>query len=410
MHYGGYVYPNEEVEWGLMIVMYPYITGLVAGAFYVSSLYYLYKNESLAAVGRFSLLVSLSFLSFAIVPLMLHLGHPERAFLIMIRPNLRSAMSGFGYIYSIFAALLCVMIWFIYRPLLVDRSRNASTAIARLFYSVLALGVREITEQARRIDRKIIILLARVGIPVACVLTGYVGFIFGSIKANEWWSTPLRPVVFLMSAVVSGIAALILIYYLVALLRRKPIEPACVNSLTHYLWRCLLITVVLELLEVGTSWYEHGEHWPMLQELMTDRLRITFLWGQLIIGSGVSLLLLAVAVLFPVGQRFRHWLAGLASVLVLAQVLCMRWNVVIGGQLLSKTGKGFHEYHLEWFGREGILAAIGVFVAPFVLLYVLYRILPPYEGSADGVGCEEGGHSESSLVETEPAVTGGVKT
>ena len=57
---------------------------------------------------------------------------------------------------------------------------------------------------------------------------------------------------------------------------------------------------------------------------------------------------------------------------------------MIGGQLLSKTSKGFHRFYLEWGGREGILAAIGVFVAPFVVLYVLYRILPPFQQKAEG--------------------------
>ena len=385
-HYTGYVYPNEAVEWGLMIVMYPYITGIVAGTFIVSSLYYLFKNETLAPVGKLSLLVSLAFLGLATSPLLLHLGHPERSLFIMIRPNLRSAMSGFGYIYAFYLALLCLEIWFIYRPFIVNQSRNASTAVGRLFYSVLAFGVREIPEQARHVDEKIITLLAGIGIPAACVLTGYVGFIFGAVKANAWWSTPLTPVIFVMSAAVSGIASLILIYYVTAWLRKEPLNPACTMTLTRYLWGFLLIDVSLELLEVTTRWYEHSEEWPMLQQLMTETLQGTFVWGQFIVGSGVSLLLLAVAELFPVRQRVQQWLAGMASVLILVQVFCMRWNVVIGGQLLSKTVKGFHEYHIEWAGKDGILAAIVVFVAPFVLLYVLYRILPPYERSADVAG------------------------
>ncbi len=229
MHYGGYVYPNEGVEWGLMIVMYPYITGIVAGAFIVSSLYYAYENKTLAPVAKLSLLVSLAFLCFATTPLLLHLGHPEYAFSIMIRPNLLSAMSVFGFIYSFYMGLLLLEIWFIYRPVIVDLSRNASTAVGRLFYSVIALGVREIPEPARRIDERIIALLAGAGIPAACILTGYVGFIFGAIKANPVWSSPLTPVVFLMSAVISGIAALILIYFVVARLRREPADPACVK-------------------------------------------------------------------------------------------------------------------------------------------------------------------------------------
>ena len=101
-------------------------------------------------------------------------------------------MALFGYIYSFFMVLLCLEIWFIYRPFIAERSRNVPTAAGRLFYSMLALGVREIPERARRIDEKIVALLAGIGIPAACVLTGYAGFIFGAVKANVWWSTTAK--------------------------------------------------------------------------------------------------------------------------------------------------------------------------------------------------------------------------
>ncbi len=378
MHHAGYVYPNEHVEWGLMIVMYPYITGIVAGAFIVSSLYHVFKNEALAPVGKLSLLASLAFLCFATTPLLLHLGHPERSFFIMIRPNLYSAMSGFGFIYSFYMGLLLLEIWFIFRPQIVDRSHNASTAIGRLFYSVISLGVREIPEKARQLDKKIIVFLAAIGIPAACLLHGYVGFIFGAVKANMVWSSPLTPVIFLLSAVVSGIAALILIYYATCWFRKKAPDLACVKTLVLYLWGFLILDVTLESLEVITRWYEHTEEWAMFQELAFDKLPLTFVWGQFVVGSGVSFLLLAVLVIFPVKRKLMGLLAGIASLLVLLQVFCMRWNVVIGGQLLSKSGRGFHEPHLEWGGHEGILAAISTFVAPFVLLFVLIKILWPF--------------------------------
>ena len=400
MQYNGYTYPNESVEWGLMIVMYPYITGIVAGAFIVSSLYHVFKSQALAPVGKLSLLVSLAFLCFATTPLLLHLGHPEYAFSIMIRPNLLSAMSVFGFIYSFYMGLLLLEIWFIYRPVIVDLSRNASTAVGRLFYSVIALGVREIPEPARRIDKRIITLLAGIGIPAACILTGYVGFIFGAIKANPVWSSALTPVIFLMSGAISGVAMLILIHFVVAWLRREPADAACVKTLTAYLWRFFIIGVSLELLESATRWYEHSEEFPMLQQLAMGELNLTFVWGQLIIGGGVSFVLLAIAVLLPVGRRVRHSLAGMASLLVLLQVFCMRWNVVIGGQLLSKTGKGFHRFHLEWGGREGILVAVLTFVAPFVLLYALYRILPPFQQETIGEASAEAGAIKTDGPET----------
>ncbi|MFH1923369.1 MAG: NrfD/PsrC family molybdoenzyme membrane anchor subunit [Planctomycetota bacterium] len=379
MDYANYVYPNEQVEWGVMIVMYPYITGLVAGAFIISSLHHVFGDEKLAPVAKLSLLKALAFAAFACTPLLLHLGHPERSFFIMIRPNLRSAMSGFGFIYTFYLTLLCVEIWFVSREQIVERTHGAKTALGRLFYSALSLGAREITDGARRIDKKIVGILAGIGIPAACILHGYVGFIFGSIKANAWWSTPLMPLIFLLSAVVSGTAMLLLIYLASGVLRGKPADPACLESLTKYLWGFLIFDATFEFLEIFTKFYEGREEWPMLQELMTGRLEISFIWIQFIVGCGVPLLLLAVAVLFPVSHRVRVWLASVSSLVILIQVLAMRWNVVVGGQLLSKSAVGFHHYEPEIFGIDGIIAAVLVFLAPFVLLYILVRILPPFE-------------------------------
>ena len=62
--------------------------------------------------------------------------------------------------------------------------------------------------------------LAGIGIPVACFLHGYAGFIFGSVKANALWMTPLMPVIFICSAVVSGIALCILTYIVTMEMRK----------------------------------------------------------------------------------------------------------------------------------------------------------------------------------------------
>jgi len=72
--------------------------------------------------------------------------------------------------------------------------------------------VTQTTPGALRWDHGLISFFAGIGIPWAFVLHGYVGFIFGSVKANAWWASPLMPIIFLMSAIVSGIAMLMLMY------------------------------------------------------------------------------------------------------------------------------------------------------------------------------------------------------
>ena len=85
---------------------------------------------------------------------------------------------------------------------------QASTGLKRQFYGALTLWVgRHQPRSALRIDDKVGRFVTIIGIPSAFLLHGYVGFIFGSVKANPWWSTPLMPIVFLFSAIVSGIAA-----------------------------------------------------------------------------------------------------------------------------------------------------------------------------------------------------------
>src|SRR5512137_2803801 len=86
---GGYIYPNEiEVHWSILVVVYPYLTGLVAGAFILASLVKVFNVKEVQPVYRLALLTALAFLLIAPLPLLLHLGHPERSLEIFLSPNL----------------------------------------------------------------------------------------------------------------------------------------------------------------------------------------------------------------------------------------------------------------------------------------------------------------------------------
>jgi predicted membrane protein len=65
-----------------------------------------------------------------------------------------------------------------------------------------------------------------------------------------------------------------------------------------------------------------------------------------------------------------------AATMLLGQVLLMRWNVVIGGQLLSKSMRGFTNYLPGLWEKEGLIMAAVIFTLPFVILYVFHRIVP----------------------------------
>lgn len=375
----GYVLPNQaHIYWTTMIVLYPYITGIVAGAFIISSLYHVFDKQELKPVSRFAMLMALAFLLFAPLPLLAHLGHPERAFNIMFTPNLTSAMAGFGFIYATYLFILVVEIWLMYRPDIVFLSANAKTASMRRLYWLLALGVTEITEEAKALDRRVMLFLAAIGIPAACGLHGYVGFLFGAIKANPWWASPLMPVIFLLSAIVSGIAMVLVCYIAVQWARGRVIDGRCTQSLMEYAWYFLIVDVALEMLELVNHAYMANHDWEILKALLLDKLFVSMFVVQILVGSVIPFLLLGAVVVLRdrFSEEVRNNLGFISGLLLLVQVLAMRWNVVMGGQMFSKSFRGFLNFHVDVYGREGLIAAGALFALPFLTLLVFSRILP----------------------------------
>jgi predicted membrane protein len=152
----------------------------------------------------------------------------------------------------------------------------------------------------------------------------------------------------------------------------------CVSALSSWLWFFLILTITLEQLELIVMAYEKSESWLIISQLLTTRLAFSYVTMQMIVGGLIPLILLAVVVLMNryLHDKVRNTLATVAALLCLIQVFSMRWNIVIGGQLLSKSLRGLRSpFEPEIFGREGVLMAIALFVAPFVILYVFDRIL-----------------------------------
>jgi len=377
----GYLFPNDvHIHWSLMIVLYPYITGLVAGAFIVSSLYHVFGREELKPIGRFALATSLCFLAVAGLPLLNHLGHPERALNIVVTPNFSSAMAGFGLLYASYFIIILFEVWFVFRVDIIETAAR-SRGLKRRLYSMLALGVYDTSPEAQALDHKVIRVLAAIGIPMACLLHGYVGFLFGALKSNPWWSTPLMPIIFLFSAMVSGIALLIVLYQVAMKLKGMPIDRQVVAAMSRWLWLFMIMSLTLELLEIMVLAYERAEEWEVIGHLLTHQLSISFISIQMVLGGLIPLILLGIIVLMGsyMDDRIRNTLAMVSSLLLLLQVFAMRWNVVIGGQMFSKSMRGFRETYVPgMFEKEGILAAVVIFLMPFVLLIIFDRLIPTF--------------------------------
>ena len=374
----GFFYPHEfETQWSVLIVLYPFITGLVAGAFIVSSAYHVFGIASLKPVSRFSLITALAFLLVAPLALQAHLGHPERAFNIFLMPHFTSAMAGFGYIWAFYTVIVVAEVWLSYRKDFILLALSSS-GLKKRIYTALTLGVLDLDEDAFHLDEKIVKALALIGIPSAFLLHGYVGFIFGAIKANAWWSSPLVPVIFLMSAIVSGTALLILLYFAVMRIRRIPLDRECVNTMSVMLLGFLAMDLALEGLELLQRYYEEEESWDTINTLITHKLPITYFGLQLGLGGIVSAGLLIWLTTAGHNLKFRVPLEILVSFFVLAGVFAMRWNIVIGGQLFSKSLRGFLSYNPPLFGQEGITTALAVLALPFGIFAVFAYFTRPW--------------------------------
>ncbi len=397
-----FVLPNEYIYWSIQIVMYPFMTGLVAGAFVLSSLYHVFGIKQLKDIARFALVFSFALLPGALLPLLLHLQHPLRGINVLMTPHFTSAIAAFGIVFSTYFAIVASELWFLYRRHFVERSmslrakthRTLRERFSYAIFTVLTLGSYDLSEKAQRQDQTAIRLLAGVGIPVALFLHGYAGFIFGSVKANALWMTPLMPVIFIMSAIVSGIALCMLTYIVTMELRkllvrrrrsstnplerRKEIggvEVSVIKITSRYLLLFLVLAISLELLDLVFRGYTAVKSWDVLRSTIYGNEFTSIFLLQYGLGNLVPLILF-------LAPRLTIRRAVVGVVLVLFGVFMMRWNVVIGGQAFSLTFAGYMHYVLPivphgWDTlKEGLVGAVGVLIFPFVLFYFYAKILP----------------------------------
>lgn len=399
-----FVTPNEYIYWSIQIVMYPFMTGLVAGAFVLSSLYHVFGVKQLKDMARFALVFSFALLFAAPMPIILHLQHPIRGFHVLMTPHFTSAIAAFGIVFFSYGAIVASELWFLYRKHFVDVAlplknkpdKTLSEWIKFIIFCTLTLGVYDVSEETLKRDEKAIKVLAGLGIPVACFLHGYAGFIFGSVKANALWMTPLMPVIFIMSAIVSGIALCILTYIVTMELRKmlvtrkktpyqlyrsreelKSVEINVIKMTSRYLLFFLIFAISLELLDLIFRGYTAVKSWDVLRSVIYGKDFTNIFILQYGVGNLIPFLLF----LAP-GLTIRRAVVGV--LLVLFGVFMMRWNVVIGGQAFSLTFAGYMHYHipiiphnLETF-KEGLFGAASIFVVPFVLFWLFTKIFPVF--------------------------------
>ena len=361
-------------------------------------------RTQLKEIARFSLVFSFALLIVAPLPLLLHLQQPLRNYYVYMTPHFTSAIAAFGVVIFIYGAIVASEIWFIYRKHLVEGSRKLKDQLNKSLpekirygvYTLLTLGVFDLSEASLRQDAKAIKILAGVGVPIACFLHGYAGFIFGSVKANALWMTPLMPVIFIMSAIVSGVALCLLTYIITMEVKKfratrktpfpiyqtreeiKGVEIEVVRRTARYLLFFLIFSISLELLDLIFRGYTAVKSWDILRRVIYERDFLDIFIFQYTLGNLIPFILLLI-------PRLTIRRALPALLLVLFGVFMMRWNVVIGGQSFSLTFSGYMNYQLpiiphslEAF-KEGLFGALLIGALPFALFWIFSKIFPVFD-------------------------------
>jgi Ni/Fe-hydrogenase subunit HybB-like protein len=286
------------------------------------------------------------------------------------------AIFGFVYLWYLMVVLL-LEIWFDYRKDMVIWA-GQTTGFKRFLYKAITLYSNDISPRSVALDDRIGYIITVVGIPSAFLLHGYVGFIFGSVKANPWWSTVLMPVIFLFSAMVSGIALVLFIYMIVSRIRKVAIDMKCLDTVAKYLFYILILDFTLEALDQIHRIYVAEEDFEIISLLVNGKLYLTLIVFQVFLGMIVPLFTLGFLQFYKPSEKVRKVVYFIVAALVLFGIFWMRWNVVIGGQLFSKSFLGYTSYKMEFVTREGLVPAIALLILPCLILWALVKLLPPW--------------------------------
>lgn len=311
------------VPWGLWIAAYIYFIGLSAGAFLISSLVYVFNVEQYERIGRVALFTALITLLMALLTVWADLGHMWRAWHVMAYPNFKSPMAWMIWLYSLYASILLAELWFLLRQDFVRAGAGSGTS-ARI-HRLLALGGHDTSAEGGARDRRIVRRLATVGVPVAIMFHGGVGTLFGVVAARPHWHSGLFPILFLLSALVSGGA---LLAFIATVFQKGTVGRAdIVVSLGRLVLGLLLLDVLFQVAELLVASYGGvpGE-FAGLQLMLFGPYWWVFWVGQIGIGTVIPLLLLLSS-----RTRTLPTPVGMAGLLVALGFLAVRLNIVVPG-------------------------------------------------------------------------------
>ena len=365
---------TPDRPWGVDIPNYFWFTGSSAAAFIVSSFAHVFGMKRFKPIAGFALLLAFVLLVAAPLNLIDDLRQPGRLanFFLYGWENFATSPMKWGVLLlAAYPLLILVEAIVLYRPFLLDRLEQARSPLPRTFYRALVFGRTGRDAAALERDHRLGFVLGAVGIPLAISVHGYTGYILGVVHAIPLWHTPLMPILFLASAMVSGTGLLLV---LLPLAQRFFTDLGRVDGVVMTALARLLGWSIIIDLTVRFFWLTFAVPFNG-----AERFRlIDFFAGHFAEIAGIEYglcLFLPLAVAFSPLARRLSWQVAIGTIAA-AGVWLFRWNTVIGGQSIGRTTPGFLDYHPVLFGGGSLTAVLANWAAFIALLCAVLLFFP----------------------------------
>jgi molybdopterin-containing oxidoreductase family membrane subunit len=359
------------VPWGAWVAFYIYFVGLSAGAFLVSTMANVFEMDGMHRVDRDALFAAIISMVVALLFVWIDLGRMDRMYFPFVWRQLTSALSWEVHAYVAYIGILVTELYFSMR---IDAARVASrvSGLRGKLYALLALGRLDTSEESRAFDRRWLKRAGVLGIPLAIFMVhGGTGVLFAVSKARPYWNSGLFPVIFVVSALLSGTALVMMLYVLrTRLFDGERVDRDILERLAQLLIGFIVVDAALTAIEAFiaiASLHPHEvETW---QVVLFGEMSWSFWWFMVGFSWVFPMVLLTK----------RSWRRSpvamvLAGLSVVIGIIAVRFNIVVPAQILPvMEGLPHGSYFptmVEWGTSVGIVA-VGL------LLYTLGAELLP---------------------------------
>jgi molybdopterin-containing oxidoreductase family membrane subunit len=305
---------RDITVWGLYIITFIFFIGLSAGGLIISSSSYVFGAERWKPISRIATLLAFVCVAVAATTIVIDLGRPDRVLNLFLHPQLNSPFLWDLTVITSYLVISLVDLWVMCR---------ADFAKA---HSILALGTKDFSEQAVARDKKIVKVISFVALPTAIMLHSVTAWIFGLQMARPWWNTAILAPVFLASAMVSGLALVILTALIAKRRGILELDLGVLQEIGKLLAVVVLVDFFLKSAELITMFWPTAESELARLSLVVSGPFSPLFLIEWTIGGIVPFAILA----YPKTRKTPLGLA-LASVLLIVGVFAYRMELILPG-------------------------------------------------------------------------------